>query len=100
MAKPLAVITGASRGIGRAIALRLARTHDIVAVAHNEHALEELARVIGQAGGACTVVPLDLADAAAVARSLKGVDADVLVNNAGTGPMKPMLELSPDEWQR
>jgi NADP-dependent 3-hydroxy acid dehydrogenase YdfG len=98
--RPLAVVTGASRGIGRAIALRLAAAHDILALARNEAALDELAREIRQRGTECNVAAVDVSDADAVARALKGVDAQVLVNNAGTGPMKPMLELTPAEWQR
>src|SRR5438105_801035 len=100
MAKALAVITGASRGIGRAIALRLAGTYDILALARTQTALDELAREIGKAGGICRVAAVDVADAATVAQALAGADAHVLVNNAGVGPLKPMLELTPAEWHR
>jgi len=96
--RPLAVVTGASRGIGRAVALRLARTHDILAVARTRVALEELAAEVQGAGGACELLALDLTDAESVARRLEGIDAQVLVNNAGVGPMKPFLELTPAEW--
>ena len=51
MSRPTAVITGASRGIGRAIALRLAATHDIVAVARSADDLASLAREMSEAGG-------------------------------------------------
>lgn len=98
MSRPLAVVTGASRGIGRAIALRLAPQYDIVALARTKDALEQLAREIKQAGGSCRVAPVDLRDPRAIAQALDGVDAHVLVNNAGLGPMKPMMELTPDEW--
>jgi 3-oxoacyl-[acyl-carrier protein] reductase len=96
--KPLAVVTGASRGIGRAIALRLARDFDILAVARSRDALETLAREVETLGAQCTVAAVDIADPKAVAAALDGVDAEVLVNNAGVGPMKPMLELTPAEW--
>ena len=98
MTRPLAVVTGASRGIGRAIALRLAKTYDILAIARSKGALEELAEEVRGAGSECRVAAIDLVDADAVARTLKGVDAEVLVNNAGLGPVKPFLELTPDEW--
>ena len=94
-----AVITGASRGIGRAIARRLAPSFDIVAVARHEPALRELAAEIQSIGGACTPVAADVTDLAAVSRALSGVAADVLVNNAGVGIMKPFLDTTPDEWR-
>ena len=98
MKKPLAVVTGASKGIGRAIALRLAKDFDILALARSKGALEELADEIAKAGGTCRVAAVDVTDTAAVAKALEGVDAEVLVNNAGVGPIKPMLELTPKEW--
>ena len=97
--RPVAVVTGASRGIGRAIALRLAKTHDIFAVARTKSLLDELAAEVRDADAECRVAAVDLRDPAAIARALSGVDAQVLVNNAGLGPTKPLLELTPDEWQ-
>jgi 3-oxoacyl-[acyl-carrier protein] reductase len=94
-----AVITGASRGIGRATALRLSATHHIIAVARSRAELDSLGAEIRSLGRTCDGIELDVADSAAVARALGDVRADVLVNNAGVGYMKPLLELSPDEWQ-
>src|SRR5690606_32687234 len=91
---------GASRGIGRAIALRLAATHHIVAIARSADDLAELAREIAVSGGACRAIALDITDAAAVQRELAGIEVDVLVNNAGVGVMRPLLELEPEEWRR
>jgi NADP-dependent 3-hydroxy acid dehydrogenase YdfG len=99
-ARPIAVVTGASRGIGRAIAVRLASTHDIIAVARARKELTELATKIAMRGGQCTVIALDVTDSAAVATALSGEHADVLVNNAGVGVLKPMLELTPEDWRR
>jgi 3-hydroxy acid dehydrogenase / malonic semialdehyde reductase len=98
VSRPLAVITGASRGIGRAIALRLSRTYDIFGLARSKLALEELASEVQRAGAECRIAAVDLTDAPAIARALQGVDAEVLVNNAGIGPVKPFLELTSDEW--
>jgi 3-oxoacyl-[acyl-carrier protein] reductase len=93
-----AVVTGASRGIGRAIALRLSATHHIVAASRSRAELETLAAEIRSNGRSCDTIELDVANADAVARTLTGIQADVLVNNAGVGYLKPLLELTPDEW--
>ena len=100
MAKPIAVITGASKGIGRATALRLASEFDIVAVARSRDELEALAREIESSGGSCRPIVIDITDPAAVQSGLAGVDAQVLVNNAGIGFIKPFLELTRDEWRQ
>lgn len=98
MTKPVAVVTGASRGIGRAVALRLAAEYDIVALARSDDALESLAQDIERAGGSCRPRVVDLTNRGAVTSALSGIDAHVLVNNAGVGVLKPFLELTRDEW--
>jgi 3-oxoacyl-[acyl-carrier protein] reductase len=97
--RPLAVVTGASRGIGRAIAKRLAERWEIVAVARSGDELESLRREIESAGGKCRPITLDITDAAAVERVLGGIEADVLVNNAGVGVLRPLMELTLDDWR-
>ena len=100
MAARTALVTGASRGIGRAVALRLAADgFAIVAVARRQHDLDSLAGEIRARGGECRPIALDLSDAAAIGRSLAGLDVEVLVNNAGIGIIKPFVELTPDEWR-
>jgi 3-hydroxy acid dehydrogenase/malonic semialdehyde reductase len=100
MPKPVAVITGASRGIGRAISLRLAPQFDIVALARSDDELESLAQDIERRGGTCRPRVVDVTDAKAVAAALSGIEAQVLVNNAGVGVLKPFMELTRDEWTR
>ena len=97
---PLAVITGASRGIGRATALRLAADYEIVALARSDDALESLAQEIEARGGRCRPRVVDVTDPVAVRAALAGIDAQVLVNNAGVGTTKPFVELTRDEWIR
>jgi NADP-dependent 3-hydroxy acid dehydrogenase YdfG len=100
MTRPTALVTGASRGIGRAIARRLAAQYDIVAAARSRRDLDTLAEEIERSGGRCTSLVLDVTDADAVARAMAGVRADVLVNNAGVGIIKPLLDTTPEEWRR
>jgi NADP-dependent 3-hydroxy acid dehydrogenase YdfG len=100
MPKAIAVVTGASRGIGRAIAIRLASDYEIVAMARSEAKLEALAEEIERRGGACRPRCVDITNAEAVAAALAGIDAQVLINNAGIGLMKPFMELTRDEWRR
>lgn len=95
-----ALVTGASRGIGRAIAERLAERYEIIAVARSATALQDVARGIESRGGRCRTITLDVGDHAAVSSALGSLDVDVLVNNAGLGIIKPIAEMSVDEWRR
>lgn len=101
----VALVTGASRGIGRAVALELARRGaHIVALARTTGALEELDDEIKAAGGAATLVPLDLKDGAALDRLQPALaerwgKLDILVANAGLlGPLAPLAHIGPKEW--
>ena len=96
--RPTALITGASRGIGRAIALALAPTHDLLLTARDANALASLAVAASALGAQCRSIVLDLRDPRAIADALGGLAPDVLVNNAGLAVMKPFLELTPEEW--
>jgi NAD(P)-dependent dehydrogenase (short-subunit alcohol dehydrogenase family) len=106
MATRVALVTGASRGIGRAVALALARRGDAVAlVARTAPALATVAAEVEAAGGRALAVPADVTDeeqtAAAVARTLDAFGRlDALVNAAGVGSFGPVAELSLAEWER
>ena len=102
----VAVVTGASRGFGRAIALGLAESGaDVVLAARTMSALEELAREIEGLGRRALPVQADMGDAAAIDRLATATietfgKVDILVNNAGVGGSLPFLNIAADEWQR
>ncbi len=97
--RPTALITGASRGIGRAIALRLAPRWSIVALARTAPELDTLSAEIENGGGTCERLVMDVTDGRAVRGALEGREVDVVVNNAGVGVLKPFVELTANEWQ-
>jgi len=100
----VALVTGASRGIGAAIALELALAGaDLVLVGRSAEPLARVADEIRQSGRAALPVVADIADAAQVRRSVDDAVArfervDVLVNNAGLGSRGPYDTVSADEW--
>ncbi|GJE37714.1 SDR family NAD(P)-dependent oxidoreductase [Methylobacterium persicinum] len=101
----VAVVTGASRGIGRAAALALAEAGaHVVAVARTQGALEELDDEIRQVGGSATLVPLDLKDFDAIDRLGKAIHErwgklDILIGNAGVlGVLMPLSHIDPKIW--
>lgn len=100
----VALVTGASRGIGRAIALRLAKDGaKVVLVARNEEKLAAVAKEITEVGGSAVVKPCDMSDAAAVKDLVKGTAKelgrlDVLVNNAGITRDNLVMRMKDQEW--
>jgi NAD(P)-dependent dehydrogenase (short-subunit alcohol dehydrogenase family) len=98
----VAVVTGASRGIGRASAIRLAEAGaHVVAVARTVGGLEELDDAIRAVGGSATLVPFDLKDFPAIDRLGAALlerwgKLDILVGNAGMlGPLSPLGHVDP-----
>ncbi|MER6370345.1 SDR family NAD(P)-dependent oxidoreductase [Streptomyces mirabilis] len=102
----VALVTGASSGIGHATALELAREGASVAlVGRREDRLTDLAAEITGAGGKALVVPADIttaqAAAEAVERTVEGLGRlDTLVNNAGLMLLGPAPSADPNDWQR
>ncbi|MEU2032093.1 SDR family NAD(P)-dependent oxidoreductase [Nocardia amamiensis] len=102
----VALVTGASSGIGRATALELAREGASVAVVgRREDRLTDLAAEISGAGGQALIVPADVTDAQAaqeaVERTVEGLGRlDTLVNNAGLMLLGPAPGADLDDWRR
>ncbi len=71
--RPIALVTGASRGLGAALAEALAPSHHVVAVARTTGALEELDDRIQAAGGSATLAPMDVTDADEMAHLCRGI---------------------------
>ncbi len=101
----VALVTGASRGIGAAVALELAQAGaHVVAVARTVGGLEELDDKIKAAGGSATLVPLDVKDSEGIARLALALNErfqrlDVLIGNAGIlGPLSPLVHVEPKDW--
>ncbi|WP_336812948.1 SDR family NAD(P)-dependent oxidoreductase [Bosea sp. MMO-172] len=111
MTKPLqgrvALVTGASRGIGRAAALAFAEAGaHVIALARTAGALEELDDEIVAIGGSATLVPLDLADAGGLEKLGHAVTErwgklDILLANAGVlGSLSPLDHVTEKDWAR
>ncbi len=104
--KPLALITGASRGIGAATALALAATHHVILTARSEKDLAAVEGRIHGAGGSATIAPFDLADSDAIDRLAAAIGArwgrlDLLVLNAAMlGTLTPLPHIDPREWDK
>jgi NAD(P)-dependent dehydrogenase (short-subunit alcohol dehydrogenase family) len=109
MSKPLtdhiALVTGATRGIGRALALALARAGaHVVATGRTQGALEELDDAIHAAGSTATLVPLDMQDYAGIYRLAAALNErhqrlDVFVGNAAiVGQRSPLGHIEPKSW--
>ena len=102
--KRVAIVTGASRGIGRAIAERLARDgRHVVLVARSAEGLAAVDAAIKAAGGSCEARPCDIADGAAVAALVESVAEahgrlDILVNNAGITRDTLLLRMTDEQW--
>jgi NAD(P)-dependent dehydrogenase (short-subunit alcohol dehydrogenase family) len=101
-----AVVTGASRGFGAAIAIGLAEAGaDVVLAARTESALREVAAKIEAMGRKALVVPTDMLDKEAIeALADKAIETfgkiDILVNNAGLGDSMPFLQMPEDVWDK
>ena len=103
----VALVTGGSRGIGRAVSLTLANAgaHVLVNYRSNEDAARETVAAIEEAGGRAEALGFDVADPEAVDTAIAGAAKrlgrlDILVNNAGVAIDQLLLRIKPDELER
>jgi 3-oxoacyl-[acyl-carrier protein] reductase len=100
----IAFVTGASRGIGKAIALRLAKDgRHVVLVSRSEAPLKDVQHAIEASGGKASVLAVDVSDSAALAKAIESVAEqhgrlDILVNNAGITKDGLALRMSDEDW--
>jgi 3-oxoacyl-[acyl-carrier protein] reductase len=101
----VALVTGASRGIGKEIALTLGRAGFRVAVSYrtNKLAAQKVVNELRSVGSQGTAFPSDITDAGRAKELIEGVvrhfnRLDVLVNNVGDFKWKPVIDSSPEEW--
>jgi meso-butanediol dehydrogenase/(S,S)-butanediol dehydrogenase/diacetyl reductase len=100
-----AIVTGGGRGIGRGIALRLAKDgHAVAVVDINKAGAEAVAAEIAEAGGTSTALACDVTDRAAVFTMVDQVagelgSVDIMVNNAGIAQVKTLLEVTPEDLE-
>ncbi len=104
--KKVVVITGASAGLGRAIAREFAREGaDIALIARGKEGLEGAAREVEKLGGRAIIFSIDVSDAKAVDMAASETEnvygpIDVWVNNAMTSVFSPVMEMEPEEYKR
>src|ERR1043166_9204886 len=103
----VALVTGGSRGIGRAICIALARRGAKVVInyASREDAARETASAVEAAGGQASVAGFDAANSTAVAEAIKAIGKDhggldILVNNAGVAINGLLMRFSDDQWAK
>ncbi|WP_114451560.1 SDR family oxidoreductase [Halopolyspora algeriensis] len=95
--RPIALVTGASRGIGAAVARSLSATHEVLLGGRDSDALRTLAEEIPGA----RPWPVELTDGEAVAAAADDIDTlDVLIHSAGTIELGAVSEVSADSWRR
>ena len=110
MSKPVALVTGSSRGIGRAIAIELAKNfriavnyYDKIEAEANQAQAQEVLDLIRQAGGDGDILGADVSDPASAAQLIEATIAslggiDVLVNNAGINKDQLMVRMTDAQW--
>ena len=106
MTKPVALITGASRGLGAELAQILSKTHHIIAISRTIGALEELDDQIKKCGGSSTLAPIDLTDENAIAQLCRSIidrwgKISLWAHTAiQAAPLGPVITIDSKDWEK
>ena len=106
MSKPVALITGASRGLGAELAQILSQTHHIIAISRTIGALEALDDKIKKCGGSCTLAPIDLTDENAIAQLCRSIfdrwgKVSLWAHTAiHAAPLGPVITIDSKDWEK
>ena len=101
----IALVTGAGKGIGKAIAIALANEGvQVGLLARTEKDLQDVANTISAAGGTAAIATADVGNIDSVNAAVKSLEAqlgniDILINNAGTGKFAKFMDLEPADWE-
>ena len=102
----VSLITGAGRGIGRGIAIAMAKAgSSVVLVSRNQSELENIAKIINESGGTALPIKTDISDEKQVNNMVEKAlnkfgKIDILINNAGQFLEKPILDTTVEEWEK
>jgi len=105
LADKVAIVTGASQGIGRKIALVLAENGANVVVADISDKVTEVCSEIEQSGSKCKAITLDVTDFETIKKKIAEINKnfghiDILVNNAGIYPQQTFVDMTVDDWNK
>ena len=100
---PIAIITGASTGIGKYIAIELAKhAFEVIMIARDKKKLSEVKKTIKENGNDCLVVPADISKPSSVKNIISKINnpenVEVVVNNAGIGVFDRIQDMSLEDW--
>ena len=104
MNKPIAIITGASKGIGKNLAIKLSDNYFIYLISRNKKKLEETKQIIEDKNNNCEIIPCDITQNESINKissMIKNLEKiELLINNAGLGVFKNISDTTIEEWDK